>query len=134
VQAVCKEKNIRVSYRVVGLKMIFRQFSLILRGQNSSGENPSDVQNTSSGSLPWASQVSRSTGLKSAVQACGQAVLYDGDPRAGVRVGVFFPEVPAEIRSVDAMSISVERVKGIEPSSKAWEAAVLPLNYTRIPC
>jgi hypothetical protein len=25
----------------------------------------------------------------------------------------------------------VERVKGIEPSSKAWEAAVLPLNYTR---
>ncbi len=26
----------------------------------------------------------------------------------------------------------VERVKGIEPSSKAWEAAVLPLNYTRI--
>jgi hypothetical protein len=27
----------------------------------------------------------------------------------------------------------VERVKGIEPSSKAWEAAVLPLNYTRTP-
>ena len=27
----------------------------------------------------------------------------------------------------------MERVKGIEPSSKAWEAAVLPLNYTRIP-
>jgi hypothetical protein len=27
---------------------------------------------------------------------------------------------------------TVERVKGIEPSSKAWEAAVLPLNYTRI--
>ena len=26
----------------------------------------------------------------------------------------------------------VERVKGIEPSSKAWEAAVLPLNYTRV--
>jgi tRNA (guanine-N7-)-methyltransferase len=25
----------------------------------------------------------------------------------------------------------MERVKGIEPSSKAWEAAVLPLNYTR---
>ena len=27
----------------------------------------------------------------------------------------------------------MERVKGIEPSSKAWEAAVLPLNYTRHP-
>ena len=26
---------------------------------------------------------------------------------------------------------NLERVKGIEPSSKAWEAAVLPLNYTR---
>jgi hypothetical protein len=26
----------------------------------------------------------------------------------------------------------VERVKGIEPSYEAWEAAVLPLNYTRM--
>jgi hypothetical protein len=26
----------------------------------------------------------------------------------------------------------MERVKGIEPSSKAWEAFVLPLNYTRV--
>ena len=27
----------------------------------------------------------------------------------------------------------MERVKGIEPSSSAWEAASLPLRYTRIP-
>jgi hypothetical protein len=27
--------------------------------------------------------------------------------------------------------VVVERVKGIEPSPKAWEAFVLPLNYTR---
>ena len=27
---------------------------------------------------------------------------------------------------------NLERVKGIEPSYEAWEAAVLPLNYTRI--
>jgi sulfur carrier protein len=27
--------------------------------------------------------------------------------------------------------MEVERVKGIEPSYAAWEAAVLPLNYTR---
>jgi hypothetical protein len=27
---------------------------------------------------------------------------------------------------------ALERVKGIEPSYAAWEAAVLPLNYTRI--
>ena len=25
----------------------------------------------------------------------------------------------------------LERVRGIEPLSKAWEAFVLPLNYTR---
>ena len=28
----------------------------------------------------------------------------------------------------------MERMKGIEPSTAAWEAAVLPLNYIRIPC
>lgn len=27
---------------------------------------------------------------------------------------------------------NMERVKGIEPSYEAWEAAVLPLNYTRL--
>ncbi len=27
--------------------------------------------------------------------------------------------------------LNLERVKGIEPSSSAWEADVLPLNYTR---
>ena len=27
---------------------------------------------------------------------------------------------------------AVERPEGIEPSSEAWEAAVLPLNYGRI--
>ena len=29
------------------------------------------------------------------------------------------------------MVIKLERVMGIEPTSKAWEALVLPLNYTR---
>jgi hypothetical protein len=29
------------------------------------------------------------------------------------------------------VSVSMERVKGIEPSSSAWEAAALPLSYTR---
>ena len=27
--------------------------------------------------------------------------------------------------------VKLERVMGIEPTSKAWEALVLPLNYTR---
>jgi LEA14-like dessication related protein len=31
----------------------------------------------------------------------------------------------------DEAARDVERVRGIEPLSKAWEAAVLPLNYTR---
>ena len=31
-----------------------------------------------------------------------------------------------------ALFRDVERVKGIEPSYEAWEAAVLPLNYTRV--
>ena len=28
----------------------------------------------------------------------------------------------------------LERVKGIEPSSQAWEARILPLNHTRFNC
>ncbi len=31
----------------------------------------------------------------------------------------------------EGRALSLERVKGIEPSYAAWEAAVLPLNYTR---
>jgi hypothetical protein len=32
----------------------------------------------------------------------------------------------------NSTSFRLERVKGIEPSYAAWEAAVLPLNYTRV--
>src|SRR4051794_7366208 len=32
---------------------------------------------------------------------------------------------------LDSLDAVLERVMGIEPTSKAWEAAVLPLNYTR---
>jgi hypothetical protein len=48
------------------------------------------------------------------------------------------PRAQAAVRGVCAAcegreSIwAMERVKGIEPSYEAWEAAVLPLNYTRI--
>ena len=28
--------------------------------------------------------------------------------------------------------VTVERVTGIEPAFRAWEARVLPLNYTRL--
>ena len=37
----------------------------------------------------------------------------------------------ARTRRRTAAAAKVERVKGIEPSYAAWEAAVLPLNYTR---
>gem|GEM_PF-5584097 len=64
---------------------------------------------------------------------------------AGLRSGRFFIfAIPViEARSVRLRGFSVwgvgkprwakalERVKGIEPSYAAWEAAVLPLNYTR---
>lgn len=30
------------------------------------------------------------------------------------------------------MEVSLERAKGIEPSYRAWEALVLPLNYARV--
>ena len=30
-----------------------------------------------------------------------------------------------------AFATNLERVKGIEPSSQAWEARILPLNHTR---
>jgi hypothetical protein len=42
-----------------------------------------------------------------------------------VSVSVF-----CEVTSVTELSY-LERVKGIEPSFSAWEADVLPLNYTR---
>ena len=31
-----------------------------------------------------------------------------------------------------ALAAKMERVMGIEPTSKAWEAFVLPLNHTRV--
>jgi hypothetical protein len=43
-------------------------------------------------------------------------------PRAA---GFFFAHAPWR-------KAALERVKGIEPSYAAWEAAVLPLNYTRV--
>ena len=39
---------------------------------------------------------------------------------------------PMRVRTVrDVSRHHIERVKGIEPSYSAWEADVLPLNYTR---
>ena len=34
-------------------------------------------------------------------------------------------------KTANLLSKKMERVKGIEPSSQAWEAHILPLNHTR---
>ena len=38
--------------------------------------------------------------------------------------------MPQKVTSSEGF-FDVERVMGIEPTFKAWEALVLPLNYTR---
>lgn len=35
------------------------------------------------------------------------------------------------VRAIKSRGIHLERVTGIEPALSAWEAEVLPLNYTR---
>jgi hypothetical protein len=42
-----------------------------------------------------------------------------------------FPDEPESGR-IKNSAFNGERVKGIEPSCPAWEAGVLPLNYTRM--
>ena len=37
----------------------------------------------------------------------------------------------ASFKVLSTCSAKLERVMGIEPTSSAWEAEVLPLNYTR---
>lgn len=39
--------------------------------------------------------------------------------------------VKRQMKNLAAVSVLTERVMGIEPTFSAWEADVLPLNYTR---
>jgi DNA excision repair protein ERCC-2 len=73
-------------------------------------------------------------GIRKVVQAAGRVIRTASDRGTVHLIDDRFclPEVLRLLPpwwSVDADS--VERVKGIEPSYEAWEAAVLPLNYTR---
>ena len=43
----------------------------------------------------------------------------------------YFVVNPSHSYPIQVDFIGVERVKGIEPSSQAWEAHILPLNHTR---
>ena len=48
-----------------------------------------------------------------------------------LRTANFVPTAAAPARKGSAATL--ERVKGIEPSSEAWKATALPLSYTRPP-
>lgn len=52
--------------------------------------------------------------------------------RSTARVRFPFFSVPRKKDILLGMSFFVERAKGIEPSTQAWEARILPLNYARI--
>ena len=53
----------------------------------------------------------------------------DGHPRA--TVGAESGRTTTRARTVMVRALGLERVTGIEPALSAWEAEVLPLNYTR---
>ena len=53
-----------------------------------------------------------------------------GIKKPAIKAGFFYSCIPRQ-KSQRETKIRVERVEGIEPSSEAWEATVLPLNYTR---
>ena len=54
----------------------------------------------------------------------------DGHPRA--TVGAESGRTTTRARTVMVRALGLERVTGIEPALSAWEAEVLPLNYTRV--
>ena len=67
------------------------------------------------------------------VQFAKRVNVFNGPPRStNLGVGGSNPSERA-IQSRVRAKYDLERVKGIEPSYAAWEAAVLPLNYTRMP-
>ena len=64
--------------------------------------------------------------------------LKKGEVQMNVNVGGFCwivltmcPDLRLFRPDLASFSAVSQRVKGIEPSCAAWEAAVLPLNYTR---
>ena len=54
----------------------------------------------------------------------------NGHPRA--TVGAESGRTTTRARTVTVRALGLERVTGIEPALSAWEAEVLPLNYTRV--
>ena len=46
-------------------------------------------------------------------------------------MGVLGKHNEKELPLVTALNLRMERAMGIEPTSVAWEAAILPMNYAR---
>lgn len=57
-----------------------------------------------------------------------------GQTEEGKAVSVRFPSGPTENKRPHRVvrSFVLERLMGIEPTYPAWEAGVLPMNYSRI--
>ena len=66
---------------------------------------------------------------RSTLRVCASSPVAT-EPSARVRFRPLFPNKKAPEREL----FYLERVKGIEPSYSAWEAAALPLSYTREVC
>ncbi|MEA3206466.1 MAG: hypothetical protein QOG92_2178 [Verrucomicrobiota bacterium] len=64
-------------------------------------------------------------------RAAKQAAHKGGSPWKRSDLLLFALLVGAQFRC-KLLLIKDKRVKGIEPSCRAWEARVLPLNYTRV--
>ena len=57
--------------------------------------------------------------------------VHNPSPIEPKRLYSFFPE---KIKNpLRGKGFQMERVMGIEPTTTAWKAVVLPLNYTRVP-
>ena len=59
------------------------------------------------------------------------APLYTIPTQANVGQATARHVAGAALAGIGQRSLRLERVMGIEPTLAAWEAAVLPLNYTR---
>ena len=66
---------------------------------------------------------------RSTLRVCASSATLT-EPSARVRFRPLFPNKKAPEREL----FYLERVKGIEPSYSAWEAAALPLSFTREVC
>lgn len=61
----------------------------------------------------------------------GDLVPFNAGRRAGGALALQGKDMSGDRNGPDWWDRGLERVEGIEPSYAAWEAAVLPLNYTR---